>query len=79
MGGLEILEETTRIIRQKAPGALIIADAKRGDIGNTAAAYARAFFEKSDFDAITVNPYMGHGNTGNRSINMRRKPPLFCA
>ncbi|HNT51439.1 MAG TPA: orotidine-5'-phosphate decarboxylase [Cyclobacteriaceae bacterium] len=36
-----------------------IADAKRGDIGNTAALYARAFFEKMNFDAITVAPYMG--------------------
>jgi orotidine-5'-phosphate decarboxylase len=36
-----------------------IADAKRGDIGNTSAQYARAFFETLDFDAITVAPYMG--------------------
>ena len=37
----------------------VIVDAKRGDIGNTARLYARAFFEQLDFDAITVNPYMG--------------------
>ena len=37
-----------------------IADAKRGDIGNTSALYARAYFEKFSFDAITVNPYMGN-------------------
>lgn len=37
-----------------------IADAKRGDIGNTSELYARAYFEKFSFDAITVNPYMGH-------------------
>ena len=36
-----------------------IADAKRGDIGNTSAQYARAFFESMNFDAVTVNPYMG--------------------
>ena len=57
--GWEFLEEFTRIVRGKAPGALLIADAKRGDIQNTARAYARAFFERLDFDAITVNPYMG--------------------
>ena len=39
--------------------ALIIADAKRGDIGNTAAQYAKAFFEQLDCDAITISPYMG--------------------
>lgn len=37
-----------------------IADAKRGDIGNTSALYARAFFEQMPFDAVTVSPYMGH-------------------
>lgn len=37
-----------------------IADAKRGDIGNTSQLYARAFFENMDFDAVTVAPYMGH-------------------
>jgi orotidine-5'-phosphate decarboxylase len=39
---------------------LKIADAKRGDIGNTSELYARAYFERFSFDAITVNPYMGH-------------------
>jgi len=38
---------------------LTIADAKRGDIGNTARQYARAFFEQMDFDAVTLSPYMG--------------------
>jgi orotidine-5'-phosphate decarboxylase len=41
------------------PGFLIIADAKRGDIGNTSTLYARAFFGQMNFDAITVSPYMG--------------------
>jgi len=43
----------------KFPEILVIADAKRGDIGNTSTEYAKAFFEKIGFDAITVAPYMG--------------------
>jgi orotidine-5'-phosphate decarboxylase len=46
-------------IREKYPEQFIIADAKRGDIGNTSNLYARAFFEHMDFDAVTVAPYMG--------------------
>ena len=53
------LIKTVDYIRSKAPAVFIIADAKRGDIGNTAAMYAKAFFEKMDFDAITLSPYMG--------------------
>ena len=41
------------------PGIFTIADAKRGDIGNTSALYARAYFQEMDFDAVTVAPYMG--------------------
>ncbi len=48
-----------RYIRAHAPHALVILDAKRNDIGNTAAAYAREAFERYDADAVTVNPYMG--------------------
>jgi orotidine-5'-phosphate decarboxylase len=48
-----------RYIRERAPAALVILDAKRGDIGNTAEAYAREAFERYDADAVTVNPYMG--------------------
>jgi orotidine-5'-phosphate decarboxylase len=50
---------TIRYIRERAPNALVILDAKRGDIGNTAAAYAREAFDRYDADAVTVNPYMG--------------------
>lgn len=57
--GLQLFERVLRTIRETAPGALIIADAKRGDIGNTAERYARAFFEAFDCDAITLSPYMG--------------------
>lgn len=57
--GWEALERTVNYIRTNYPEQFIIADAKRGDIGNTAAMYARAFFEKMSFDALTVAPYMG--------------------
>jgi len=57
--GWESLEKTVHYIREKHPDIFLIADAKRGDIGNTSNLYARAFFEKMDFDAVTVAPYMG--------------------
>lgn len=53
------LAETCRYIRSNYPDKFIIADAKRGDIGNTSALYARAFFEEMGVDAVTVAPYMG--------------------
>ena len=53
------MEQTVAYIRQNYPEQFIIADAKRGDIGNTSAMYARTFFEAMDFDAVTVAPYMG--------------------
>lgn len=52
-------EQTVRYIREKYPEQFIIADAKRGDIGNTSMLYARSFFEHLDIDAVTVAPYMG--------------------
>lgn len=57
--GLVSLEKTVSYIREKYPEQFIIADAKRGDIGNTSNLYARAFFDQMDFDAVTVAPYMG--------------------
>lgn len=54
--GWEAMEETLEAIPKNI---LTIADAKRGDIGNTSSMYARAFFEALPFDAITINPYMG--------------------
>lgn len=57
--GWEQLEKTVEYIRRKDSSAFIIADAKRGDIGNTASRYASAFFERMDFDAVTLAPYMG--------------------
>jgi orotidine-5'-phosphate decarboxylase len=57
--GMNQLEMTVDYIRSKDPNLFIIADAKRGDIGNTAEQYAKAFFFHYDFDAITLSPYMG--------------------
>lgn len=57
--GWKTLEETVRYIRQNHPDQFIIADAKRGDIGNTSDLYARSFFDHLDVDALTVAPYMG--------------------
>ncbi len=55
------LEKTVDYIKKHPKGPVfLIADAKRGDIGNTAKQYAKAFFEHMSFDAVTVNPYMGH-------------------
>lgn len=53
------LERTIGYIRENYPEMFIIADAKRGDIGNTSKLYARTFFEHMDVDALTVAPYMG--------------------
>jgi orotidine-5'-phosphate decarboxylase len=57
--GWRSLEKTVRYLRENYPDIFLIADAKRGDIGNTSSMYAKAFFEKMRFDAITVAPYMG--------------------
>jgi orotidine-5'-phosphate decarboxylase len=57
--GLTILEKTVEHIRLNHPGQFVIADAKRGDIGNTARMYAKSYFETFDFDAVTLSPYMG--------------------
>lgn len=57
--GWKSLESTLSYIKQEHPDIMVIADAKRGDIGNTSKMYAKAFFENYDFDAVTVAPYMG--------------------
>ncbi len=57
--GWQTLERTVSYLRTNYPDHFIIADAKRGDIGNTSSLYARAFFENMGVDAITVAPYMG--------------------
>lgn len=53
------LEKTVQYLKDNYPEIFIIADAKRGDIGNTSALYARSFFEEMKVDALTVAPYMG--------------------
>ena len=59
LGAEAALEDCIATIRDRAPHALVILDAKRGDIGDTAALYAREAFERYDADAVTVNPYLG--------------------
>lgn len=57
--GMIAFEKTIKYLNENYPEKFIIADAKRGDIGNTSAMYARTFFEKYNIDALTVAPYMG--------------------
>ena len=57
--GWQSLSQTVDYIKSNYPEIFIIADAKRGDIGNTSKLYAKAFFENMNFDAVTVAPYMG--------------------
>ena len=57
--GMVAFERTVTYLKTQYPQHLIIADAKRGDIGNTSQMYARTFFEEYDVDALTVAPYMG--------------------
>ena len=57
--GWQALEKTINYINEHYPEQFTIADAKRGDIGNTSTRYAKAFFEDLNFDSVTVAPYMG--------------------
>ena len=57
--GLMAFEKTVKYLKENYPDLFIIADAKRGDIGNTSQMYARTFFGEYDVDALTVAPYMG--------------------
>ena len=57
--GLIAFEKTVKYLRENYPDQFIIADAKRGDIGNTSEMYARSFFDHIKVDAVTVAPYMG--------------------
>ena len=57
--GLQVFEDTVRYIAGNYPDIMIIADAKRGDIGNTSRMYASSFFDHYNVDAVTVAPYMG--------------------
>ncbi len=57
--GILAFEATIDYLKEEYPNHFIIADAKRGDIGNTSKMYAKTFFEQYDVDALTVAPYMG--------------------
>ncbi len=57
--GWKALEKTITYLNENFPELFTIADAKRGDIGNTSGMYAKAFFEDLNFDSVTVAPYMG--------------------
>ena len=57
--GWQSLQKTINYINENHPEIFTIADAKRGDIGNTSSMYAKAFFEDLNFDSVTVAPYMG--------------------
>jgi len=57
--GFKSLNKIANYINQNYPELFTIADAKRGDIGNTSKMYAKAFLEELNFDSITVSPYMG--------------------
>ena len=57
--GWESLARTVQYLREHHPEIMIIADAKRGDISNTASMYAKSMFASMDFDAVTIAPYMG--------------------
>lgn len=59
IGAESALIETISAIRELAPHAVVILDAKRGDIGSTAAMYAREAFDRYQADAVTLNPYLG--------------------
>ena len=59
INGWKALEKTINYINSSYPEIFTIADAKRGDIGNTSSMYAKAYFETLNFDSITINPYMG--------------------
>jgi orotidine-5'-phosphate decarboxylase len=59
LNGWQALEKTINYLNKNYPEIFTIADAKRGDIGNTSRMYAKAFFEDLGFDSVTVAPYMG--------------------
>ena len=73
------LVASIRYIRERAPAALVILDAKRNDIGNTAEAYAREAFERYGADAVTVNPYMGEDSVRPFLAPTRPRRRFCCA
>ena len=78
LGAEEQLAASIRYIRERAPAALIILDAKRNDIGNTAEAYAREAFDRYGADAVTVNPYMGEDSVRPFLVRPQHGAVLLC-
>lgn len=72
------LVASIRYVRERAPHALVILDAKRNDIGNTAEAYAREAFDRYGADAVTVNPYMGEDSVRPFLARADRGAILLC-
>jgi orotidine-5'-phosphate decarboxylase len=78
VGAEQQLASSIRYIRERAPAALVILDAKRGDIGNTAEAYVREAFDRYGADAVTVNPYMGEDSVRPFLARKDRGALLLC-
>src|SRR5271170_2068883 len=77
-GAEDQLLASIRYIRERAPAALVILDAKRNDIGNTAEAYAREAFDRYGADAVTVSPYMGEDSVRPFLARPDRGAILLC-
>jgi orotidine 5'-phosphate decarboxylase subfamily 2 len=78
LGAESELVASIRYIRERAPTALVILDAKRNDIGNTAEAYVREAFDRYEADAVTVNPYMGEDSVRPFLARPERGAILLC-
>jgi orotidine-5'-phosphate decarboxylase len=78
LGAEAELASSIRYIRERAPQALVILDAKRADIGNTAEAYAQEAFDRYAADAVTVNPYMGEDSVRPFLARADRGALLLC-
>ena len=78
LGAEDQLVASIRYIRERAPAALVILGAKRGDVGNTAEAYAREAFDRYGADAVTVNPYMGEDSIRPFLARPDRAAILLC-
>ncbi len=78
LGKEDELAATIEYIRDRAPQALVILDAKRNDIGNTAEAYAREAFDRYGADAVTVSPYMGEDSVAPFLVRPDRGAILLC-
>ena len=76
--GLRLLEKTIGYIRTSSPTNIIIGDAKRGDIGPSGAAYAKAMFEVWDFDAVTINAWGGYDTVEPFISDEKRGAFIWC-